>query len=58
MFFYLDTYKTYINFLNITSISPADNDGFYKIKMNDGDLYIVSDTEAYRIRLCADMYNR
>ena len=58
MFYYLDNYKTYINFLNITSISPADNEGFFKVKMTDGDLYIVPDIEAYRIRIYAASYNR
>ena len=58
MFYYLENYKTYINFFNITAISPADNDGFWKVKMTDGDFYVVPDTEAYRIRLYADAYNR
>ena len=58
MFYYLDNYKTYINFLNITAISPADNDGFYKVKMTDGDFYIVSETEVHQIRMYAASYNR
>ena len=53
MFYYLDSYRTYINLFSITAISPAENDGFYKVKMNDGDFYIVPDMEAYRIRLRA-----
>ena len=58
MFYYLGSYKTYINFFNITSISPADNDGFYKVKMSDGDFYIVPEIEVARIRLYADAYNK
>lgn len=53
MFYYLDNYKTHINVLNITAISPADNDGFWKIKMTDGDLYVVPDMECYRLRMYA-----
>ena len=54
MFYYLDSCRTYINLFNITAISPAENDEFWKVKMNDGDFYIVPDMEAYQIRLAAD----